>query len=596
MPGREATSPSKPVYDRCSPLRWIVSHVLRYPLLPLAQMALTIIAIALGTRSPVYLGRTLDHVLSPERNPRTLLLLSLAVVGYRFAEAALDATQRVVGEFLSRRVQRDARDELYASLLGKSLSFHSRQRAGDLITRVSDDTRNLNYMLSPGLRTLFGWLVGLVVPLVAIGALSPKLLTVPLASVLLLVASAWGHARRIKPVADELRAQLSEINAGLTETLSGIEVVKASARESEEKRAFRARVRRARELQARYGALEAAYLPALVRHAMLAAGFVHGLLLHTRGALTIGSIVAFVGLLGRLSPPMPAILSVIVRGLTGAQRILAVTSSDAKSGEDQRGISGPVRGEVAFEGVSFGYDGARVLEEVSFRARPGETIAIVGPTGAGKTTLTRLINRIHDADRGRVLVDGVDVREWDLASLRSQISTIEQDVFLFQRTVGENIAFGAQGLVSPAQIEQCARDAQVHEFVARLPQGYDTLVGERGVRLSGGQRQRIAIARALLGDPRILILDDSTSAIDSATEDRIQTAMERVRRGRTTFLITHRLSLIRRADRVLVLRRGVLIDQGTHDELIRRCTPYRRIFARRGARADPGTENGGRVR
>jgi ATP-binding cassette subfamily B protein len=195
-----------------------------------------------------------------------------------------------------------------------------------------------------------------------------------------------------------------------------------------------------------------------------------------------------------------------------------------------------------------------------------------------------LINRIFDADGGRVLIDGVDVRDWSLASLRSQISTIEQDVFLFQRTVGENIAFGAGGSASPAQIEQCARDAQAHEFVLRLPQGYDTMVGERGVRLSGGQRQRVAIARALLGDPRILILDDSTSAIDSATEDRIQTAIERVRRGRTTFLITHRLSLIRRADRVLVLSRGELIDQGTHDELIRRCTPYRRIFARRGAR------------
>jgi ATP-binding cassette subfamily B protein len=174
----------------------------------------------------------------------------------------------------------------------------------------------------------------------------------------------------------------------------------------------------------------------------------------------------------------------------------------------------------------------------------------------------------------------VDVRDWDLASLRSQISTIEQDVFLFGRSVRENIAFGARGPVTQAQIEQCARDAQAHEFIARLPQGYETLVGERGVRLSGGERQRVAIARALIGDPRILILDDATSAIDSATEDRIQSAIERVRRGRTTFLITHRLSLIRRADHILVLRRGRLIDQGTHEELLGRCATYRRIFAR----------------
>lgn len=585
MSSREDALTAKHAYDRSSAARWILSHVLRYPLLPLAQAALIIVARTVGTQSPIYLGRTLDHILSPGRNPRTLLLLSLAVVGYRFAEAALDVAQLVAGEFLSRRVQRDARGELYASLLGKSLAFHSRQRIGDLITRVSDDTRNLNYMLSPGLRVLYGWLVGLVVPLAAIWVLSPALLAVPSVAVALLIASAWHHARRIAPVTDELRAQLGHMNAGLAETLAGIEVVKASARENEEKQAFGARVRRARELQARYGALQASYLPALVRHGMLAAGFVHGLLLYTRGAISMGGVVAFAGLLSRLTPPVPALLGVIVSGLTGAQRILAVTADDAGSEADQHGMSAPVRGEVAFEGVGFRYVGPHVLKGITFHAQPGETVAIVGPTGSGKTTLTRLINRIYDADEGRVLIDGVDVREWDLAALRSQISTIEQDVFLFRQTVRENIAFGTGGTASVAQIEPCARDAQAHAFITRLPQGYDTLVGERGARLSGGERQRIAIARALLADPRILILDDSTSAIDSATEDRIQTAIERVLRGRTTFLVTHRLSLVRRADRVLVLRRGELIDQGTHEELIRRCASYRRLFVRRSRRA-----------
>jgi ATP-binding cassette subfamily B protein len=585
MSSRTYSAATSLTYDQSSPARWILSHILRYPLLPLAQMVLIIAAVVLGTRSPIYLGRTLDHVLSPERNPRTLLLLSLAVVGFRLAEAAVDAAQRVAGEFLSRRVQRDARHELYASLLGKSLSFHSQQRAGDLITRVSDDTRSLNYMLSPGLRAMFGWLVGLIVPLAAIGALSPALLLVPTAAILVLVASARAHTRRIKPVADELRIQLGELNASLAETLAGIEVVKASAHEGEEKRAFRARVHRAGELQSRYGVLQAGYVPSLVRHLTLSAGLMHGLLLYTRGAFSMGTVVAFVSLLNRLTPPMPTLLGVMVSGLTGAQRILHVTGDDAGSEQDGHGVSGPVRGEVAFEGVGFGYDGPHVLKGITFHAQPGETVAIVGPTGSGKTTLTRLINRIYDADEGRVLVDGVDVREWDLTALRSQISTIEQDVFLFRQTVRENIAFGTGGAASAAQIEQCAHDAQAHGFIERLPQGYDTLLGERGARLSGGERQRIAIARALLGDPRILILDDSTSAIDSATEDRIQTAIERVRRGRTTFLITHRLSLIRRADRVLVLRRGELVDQGTHDELIQRCASYRRLFARRSGRA-----------
>jgi ATP-binding cassette subfamily B protein len=219
------------------------------------------------------------------------------------------------------------------------------------------------------------------------------------------------------------------------------------------------------------------------------------------------------------------------------------------------------------------------LKDVSFVARPGETVAIVGQTGSGKTTLTRLVNRIFDVNSGRVQIDGVDVRDWSLESLRSQISVIEQDIFLFSRTIAENIAFGCVD-ATQSEIEQAARAAQAHDFIMSFETGYQTEVGERGVTLSGGQRQRIAIARAFLTDPRILILDDSTSAIDSATEDQIQRAMRRISSDRTTFLITHRLSQIRWADRILVLRGGRLVDQGTHDELLARSPDYRRIFAR----------------
>jgi ATP-binding cassette subfamily B protein len=221
-----------------------------------------------------------------------------------------------------------------------------------------------------------------------------------------------------------------------------------------------------------------------------------------------------------------------------------------------------------------------MLKDLRFTARPGETIAIVGQTGAGKSTLTKLVNRTYDVTDGAVLIDGVDVRDWSLQSLRSQISTIEQDIFLFSRTIAENISFGATGNVTREGIEQAAREAQAHDFIMALPDGYDTVIGERGVTLSGGQRQRLAIARAFMTNPRILILDDSTSAIDSATEDQIQRAMRRILEGRTTLLITHRLSQIRWADRILVLRRGELVDQGTHEELLQRSDAYRHIFAR----------------
>jgi len=276
--------------------------------------------------------------------------------------------------------------------------------------------------------------------------------------------------------------------------------------------------------------------------------------------------------------------SLVQLGIAGARRILELMKEETELDENKEGYAAPMRGEIVFENVTFRLDsdpeGQAVLREVSFRAAPGETIAIVGQTGSGKSTLTKLVNRTYDVNEGRILVDGVDVRDWNLDSLRSQISTIEQDIFLFSRSIAENIGFGLSQETDMAAIQAAAKAAQAHDFIRGFSDGYQTVIGERGVTLSGGQRQRLAIARALLTDPRILILDDSTSAIDSATEDHIQRAIHKVSQGRTTFLITHRLSQIRWADRILVLQNNRIVDQGTHEELMRRCDLYRRIFAR----------------
>jgi ATP-binding cassette subfamily B protein len=239
-----------------------------------------------------------------------------------------------------------------------------------------------------------------------------------------------------------------------------------------------------------------------------------------------------------------------------------------------------MRGEIEFRGVSFSYqEGENVLQNITFKVKPGQTIAIVGQTGAGKTSLVKLINRTYDATAGRVLVDGVDVREWNLAALHRQISIIEQDIFLFSRPITENIAFGKPDANQP-EVETAAKAAQAHDFILSFEKGYETVIGERGVTLSGGQRQRVALARAFLTDPRILVLDDSTSAIDSATEDQIQRAIAAAAKGRTTFLITHRLSQIRWADLIIVLRQGRVAAVGTHEQLMRDEPAYRNIFAR----------------
>jgi ATP-binding cassette subfamily B protein len=468
------------------------------------------------------------------------------------------------------------------SLLGKSQTFHGRQRIGDIMARATNDVRMLNFMFSPGLMLITDSLMGIVVPVFIIGRLQFQLLLVPFIFLILLAITVYDYNRRLKPVSIAQREQFGTMNAGLAEAITGIEVVKANAQERYEWHKFTQNARMFRDYFVRQGEIEAMYLPTLAFALAWAGAFLHSMLLWRAGVISLGQVVTFMGLMGTLRfPTFISIFSfnLVQLGVASAERILELVNTETELDENETGIARPIQGEVVFENVHFGYDGKPVLKGVSFTAWPGETIAIVGQTGSGKTTLTRLVNRIFDADSGRVLVDGVDVRGWNMESLRSQISTIEQDVFLFSRSIAENIAFGCAE-ASQEEIERAAHEAQAHDFVTGFSDGYSTEVGERGVTLSGGERQRVAIARAFLTDPRILILDDSTSAIDSATEDHIQRAMRRISSQRTTFIITHRLSQIRWADRILVLRRGELVDQGTHEELMERCVDYRRIFAR----------------
>jgi ATP-binding cassette subfamily B protein len=511
-----------------------------------------------------------------------LLVLALGVLGAACGQGVMGLVRNYSVEFLAQHIERDARDELYVSLLGKSQTFHGRQRIGDIMARATNDVRMLNLMFSPGVMLIVDSIMAAVIPTILIGRIRLELLLVPVIFLVLLAVTVADYNRRLKPVSIARREQFGTMNAGLAEAIAGIEVVKANARERREWEKFARDARLFRDYFVQQGEIQARYLPMLMFTLAWAGGFLHALLLWRAGHVSLGEVVTFMGLLGALRfPTFISIFSfnLVQLGVASAERILELINTETELDENEAGVSRPIHGEVVFEDVTFGYNGKPVLKDISFTARPGETIAIVGQTGSGKTTLTWLINRIFDVDAGRVLVDGVDVRDWSLESLRSQISTIEQDVFLFSDPLAQNIAFGRDD-ASQEEIEQAAREAQAHEFITSFSDGYDTEIGERGVTLSGGERQRIAIARAFLTDPRILILDDSTSAIDSATEDQIQRAMRRISSQRTTFIITHRLSQIRWADRILVLRRGELVDQGTHEELMARSPDYRRIFAR----------------
>ena len=570
-------------YNRSTPVRWILSHIGRYWYLPLGMLVSVLIANVLMSYANLLLGRAFSWIEGSRpvlsNLLRIVILLLLARLGMAFASVGRIAATAL----LAQGLERDARDELYIRLLGKSLAFHGRQRVGDVMARATNDVRQLNYMIAPGVGLILDSAMNIVVPLAVIASIRLELLIVPLVFVALLVLSLWHYTRRLNPVSDAMREQFGVMNAGLAEAISGIEVVKVNAQEKQEIVKFLTNAGVFRDLFVKRGKIQALYLPTLIMNAAFAAALLHAFAIYLRGdGFGIGDIVAFLGLFGTLRFPTFISLftfTLVQMGISGAARILELINAETELDENQQGHEGALQGEVLFENVSFGYDpGAPVLKNISFRAAPGQTIAIVGETGSGKTTLTRLINRVYDVTEGRVLVDGVDVRDWRMESLRSQISAIEQDVFLFSRTIAENIAFGVGQNATQEEIVRCAQEAQAHDFIMSFAEGYDTEIGERGVTLSGGQRQRLAIARAFVANPRILMLDDSTSAIDSATEDDIQQAMYRVQQGRTTLLITHRLSQIRWADRILVLRRGELVDQGRHEDLMNRCDAYRRIF------------------
>lgn len=585
MSKREFTVANEYRYNRAGPGRWMLSHILRYPWLPLATLLLGILTGAAESTQRVLVGRSFDLVLRPGTDRRLLWSSALVILAVALTQGIGHLLRNLVVELLAQRVERDARDELCLSLLGKSLTFHGRQRIGDVMARATNDVRQLNWMINPGLTLIaFGSVGGLVLPIITIPlALPAELLAAPLLFVVLFYFALRRYIRELDPVTGQVRERFGLLNARLAETIAGIEVVKGAAQEAQEQRIFSGNARNYREAFVRQGQVQARYLPLLMFALAVSIGSVHAMLLIHAGRISLGQVVAYAGLLQVLS--FPSFISIfsfslLQQGIASARRILELINTETELDENPQGVSQPIRGAIIFENVSFAYDGAPVLRNVSFCANPGETIAIVGQTGSGKSTLTRLVNRTYDVTAGRILIDGIDVRAWNLASLRSQISAIEQDVFLFSRTIAENIAFGVHEAVSKEQIESAAREAQAHDFIMSFKDGYATEVGERGVTLSGGQRQRIAIARAFLTDPRILILDDSTSAIDSQTEDEIQRAMRRIMKGRTTLLITHRLSQIRWADRILVLRRGEIVDQGKHEELMARCEAYRRIFSR----------------
>lgn len=578
----EFTLPQRHRTDRRGPVRWIISYGLRYRGFLVTMVLGAFGNAALAAAVPVLVGQAFNTVLKTPVDSPALLRIALWIVGTQLLRGFLQLGRNYSAEIIAQRVERDIRDELYVSLLGKSMTFHSLQPVGDTMARASNDVREINLLFSPGINLVIGSGNFLIMPLLIAPSYHPALILTPALFMIAYILSLWQYLHELEPITNRVRKAFGKLNTRLAEAIDGIETVKGMAQERSEVARFSDNARSYRDATVHQGDVEARFIPLLLLGLAQGGGFLHSILLYQQGLLDIGQVVAYFGLLQLFGFPTFVSLfaySQVSLGIAGARRILELINRETDLDQNIQGYAGLMKGEIEFRNVAFAYqDGEPALEGITFKVQPGQTVAIVGQTGAGKTSLVKLVNRTYDTTSGQVLVDGIDVRDWNLESLRQNISIIEQDIFLFSRPIADNIAFGHPNATAKS-ISEAATAAQADEFIHSLKDGFQTVIGERGMTLSGGQRQRLALARAFLTDPRILILDDSTSAIDSDTEDKIQRAIYAAAHGRTTLIITHRLSQIRWADLIVVLRQGRLAAIGTHDELLRTSESYRRIFS-----------------
>ena len=504
----------------------------------------------------------------------TLAWLVAAILVMGILKAALMAGRRLISGRQALGIEKDMREGLYAHLLRLSFGFYDRHQTGQLMSRATVDLQSVRFFLGFGLIFFFQHVLTIVSVTVVLLVVEWRLALIALAITPVIVAVAYRYSHVSHPVLRDVQQRLGEVARVAEESIVGVHVVKAFAQEERRQSTFErasgdvfdATVRAFRQ-RAIYVPL-LSFLPLLAQAAvLLAAGR-----MVVSGSLSLGQFFLFNLLLAMLIVPLRSLgmwIGQAQRATASGERIFEVM--DEPEGVDDRPGAGelaPGPGAIRFESVSFGYAAGRpVLEQVDLEIAAGRTVALIGHTGSGKTTLAALVPRFYDASEGRILVDGVDVREVTRRSLRREIGVISQDPFLFSATVRENIAFGVLD-ATHAQVEQAARAAQAHEFVEALPQGYDTVIGERGITLSGGQRQRLAIARALVIDPRILILDDATASVDATTEALIRSGLREATRGRTTIIIAHRLSTIALADEIVVLEHGRIAAQGTQTELL----------------------------
>ncbi len=548
---------------------------------------------ALNLIAPQLIRRGVDAGIRGGQS-RVLLQVSLWLLGLVAVKGVLTFLQGYLTEWSSQGVAYELRNAIHRKLQSLSFSYHDRAESGQLLARAISDVDRVRFLTGRAILRLVDSAVLFLGTAVVLLRMNAPLMLLSLGTMPLLAVEAWRYGRIFRPLSGAVQQQLAVLTTRLEQNLRGARIVKAFSQEPAETERFDRENDVLLRLNVRSGAVQAWNVPLMDLIANIGTVFIiwYGGRLVAQSRLTLGELVAFSTYLAQLVMPVRRVgmlISVVANAIASGQRVFEIldAESEVREAPDAQPLP-PIQGQVCFERVSFAYFGRRkVLDDVSFRAEPGQVVALLGTTGSGKSTIINLIPRFYDPSAGRILIDGHDLRQVTLASLRGQIGIVLQETTLFASTIRENIAFGRPG-ASTDEIVAAAKAAAAHGFIAEMSAGYDTLVGERGATLSGGQKQRLAIARALLMDPRILILDEATSSVDSDTELEIQRALEHLMVGRTSFVIAQRLSTVRKADLILVLDRGRIVARGTHQELVRSSGLYADIYYRQlmpGAKA-----------
>lgn len=595
-----STPPTAPALSNGALVRRLVALAWRYRLHCLQVLAIQLVLLTLGILGLSFTGVGIDyirhkiegtpltpnqlHLPLPDSWPywQVLGMLAGLILLFALGRAWLNYTYAVsVNRLVQQRLVVDLRGEVYDKLQRLSFRFFDANTTSSIITRVTSDVQSVRMFVDQVLIQSVIMVISLTVYFIYMASLSPALTLACLATTpLLWLLSAW-HTRRTQPEYAQNRTLVEKMVQIFVESIQGIAVTKAFGREAEARAKFDAANNAVLQQQKLIFWRVSLFSPAIgfITRINMMVLIGYGGWLVIEGRLPLGTgLVVFAGLLEQFSGQVnnvATIVNSVQQSLIGARRVFEILDAPVEVKSAPQAVRRPkLRGDVEFQRVSFAYDGAEaVVRDVDLTVRAGQCVAILGATGAGKSVLMSLVPRFFDPTAGRILIDGIDAREIELDDLRRNIGVVFQESFLFSNTVAANIAFGHPE-ATRGQIEKAARIAAAHEFIVKLPQGYDTVLGESGNSLSGGQRQRLAIARAVLLEPAILLLDDPTAAIDSETEQEIFAALDRAIAGRTTFIVAHRLSTLRRADFIIVLEHGRIVQRGTHEQLMREPGPY----------------------